>query len=59
MRRKMINNRIFKIISISLSNRLLSIKMGKLVEKNKAKFVYFANDMRHYEVYNGAETELE
>jgi hypothetical protein len=47
-----------KIIGVSLSDSSKSHKIGKLIEKGKAKFIYYANDERYYEVYDGAEKEL-
>ncbi len=52
------SERLTKIVSIEMSESELSVKMGKLVEKEKAKFVYYCNDKRHYEVYDGEEKKL-
>lgn len=54
----MADNRKVKIVSVSLDDSDLSIKIGKLVEKSKAKFRNYGDDKRHYEVYDGAEKDL-
>jgi hypothetical protein len=47
-----------KIISVAWGDAELSRKIGKLVEKSKAKFRNYGDEKRHYEVYDGAEKGL-
>jgi len=42
--------RLVKMVSIKSSDTILSVKIGKLIEKNKAKFIYYGDDKVHYEV---------
>ena len=58
MAKQIKNSRKVKIVGVSLSDTKMSRQIVKLVEKSKAMFVYYGNDMRHYEVYDGAEKEL-
>lgn len=45
--------KIVDIISTNFSDKELSQNIGKLVEKGKAKFLYYGSDQMHYEVYDG------
>jgi hypothetical protein len=54
----MTDNRKVKIVSVALDDTELSRKVGKLVEKSKAKFINYGDDKRHFEIYDGAEKDL-
>lgn len=54
----MTDNRKVKIVSVALDDTELSRKVGKLVEKSKAKFRNYGDNKRHFEVYVGSEKDL-
>jgi len=54
----MAGSRKVKVVSVGWVDSELSRKIGKLVEKSKAKFRNYGDEKRHYEVYDGAEKDL-